>query len=68
MTVPPKVLNPRYAGATPEDVARALLRPLPATTRAKRPGRKAVRGDKVGVHESTTGESRGNGRHLREGI
>ncbi len=25
----PKVLNPRYAGATPEDVGRALLRAKP---------------------------------------
>ena len=25
----PMVLNPRYAGATPEDVARALLRAKP---------------------------------------
>ena len=25
---PIEVLNPRYAGATPEDVARALLRPV----------------------------------------
>lgn len=59
------VINPRYAGATPEDVARALLRPLSA---AARPGRKAVRGDKVGVHEPATGKASGNGRHLREGV
>ena len=25
---PVEVLNPRYAGATPEDIARALLRPI----------------------------------------
>ena len=38
---PVEVLNPQYAGATPEDVARALLRPVaerrPTTGQRERP-------------------------------
>lgn len=50
------VLNPRYAGATPEDVARALLRPLQS---AARTGRKPVRGreDKMAASQSQRGEA-----------
>ena len=61
MTVRVKVINPRYAGATPEDVARALLRPL----RTPRPGRKAVRRDEVAVEKTPADQSGGDVRHLR---
>ena len=39
-----KTINPRYAGASAEDVARALLRPLPtARPRYSTPGLEALR-------------------------
>ena len=50
--------NPRYQGATPEDVARALLR-MP------RPQRKPVVGDEVTVEQSPPDETGGDSRHLR---
>ena len=65
MTARVKVVNPRYAGATPEDVARALLRPLPPATR---PGRKAVRGDKVAAHEPSADQGSRDERHLRDSV
>lgn len=58
------ILNPRYAGATPEDVAKALLRPL----RAPSPGRQAVVGDEVTVEQSLPDKSGDDGSHLREGV
>jgi len=49
-----KVVNPRYAGAKPEDVARAILRPVSGAALtgssvafASRTRRKAIRGGKV---------------------
>ena len=44
----PQVLNPRYAGATPEMVGRALLKPI---RQAKRKPQKAA-GSKTGVRSS----------------
>lgn len=64
MTARVKVVNPRYAGATPEDVARALLRPLAAPSSR---GRKPVRGNKVAVEQPAADQSRRDNRHLREG-
>lgn len=70
-----KVVNPRYAGAKPEDVARALLRPVSgaALTRsslavASRSRRKAIRGGKVAEQEPTTGKGSRNKRHLVSGV
>ena len=52
--------NPRYEGATPEDVARALLRPLGAP----RPGGQAVVGDEVTVEQPLPDQPRNDGSHL----
>ena len=65
MTSRVKVVNPRYAGATPEDVARALLRPLPPASRS---GGKTVRGDQVPAHEPSSDQGSRDGRHLRDGV
>lgn len=55
-----KSLNPRYQGATPEDVARALLRPL----RATRAGGQPIVDDEVTVEQPLPDESRNDSSHL----
>ena len=55
-----KGVNPRYQGATPEDVARALLRPL----RAPSPGGQPIVGDEVTVEQPLTDQPRNDGSHL----
>ena len=50
--------NPRYGGATPADVARALLR-------APRAGREPVRSGEVAVEQPAPGEASNDVRHLR---
>ena len=52
--------NPRYGDASPEDVARALLRPL-----APRPRREAVGSDEIAVEQPPTDEACDDIRHLR---
>ena len=49
--------NPRYRGATPEDVARVLLR-------APRSRRQPVGGDEVTVEKPLADQPRNDGSHL----
>ena len=60
------VLDPArdLAGATPETLARALLRP----SARPRPGRKAVRSDEVPVEEVPPDELRDEVPHLYDGV
>ena len=53
--------NPRYQGATPEGLARALLRPL----RVPSAGGQAVVGDEVTVEKPLPDEAGNDGSHLR---
>ena len=53
-----QVKNPRYQGATPEDVARALLR-------APRSRREPVVRDEVAVEQPLADEAGDDVRHLR---
>lgn len=59
--MPAKVTNPRYAGASPEDVARALLRRT-AT------GGESVVGRKVAVEKPAPHKPRRNRRQLGDGV
>jgi len=52
--------NPRYQGATPEDVARALLRPL----RVPSAGGQPVVGDEVLVEQPLPDQPRDDSSHL----
>jgi len=67
-----KIVNPRYAGATPEDVARALLRPVSGSALtgsvSTRTRRKAIRGSKVAEQEPAADKGGRNKRHLRGGV
>ena len=65
VTAPVKVVNPRYASATPEDVARALVRPLRSPPSA---GGKPVRRDKVTVQKPSPDKGGSNSRHLGKGV
>ena len=62
------MLDPKrdLAGATPETLARALLRPAEGL----RPGRrgKPVVGDEIAVEEVTTDQSGDGVPHLRDGV
>ena len=59
---PIPTINPRYAGASAEDVARALLRPLSTTPRT---ARKTVRRDQIAAHHPSSDKRGDNDSHLR---